>query len=165
MTCNRVNLVPLILLGFVASFGLLFAVVSLHPLAPPIEIPDIDLMLYNKQLTEEQKFSVETRRDCIKRAQGHDEITGEALKPGYQLHHIRPIQNGGLGTLDNCVVVNLSTHNALHRIMSNGLFDLTKYYPDLKIETLAIPALRLVAQFLMDKGWILREGYWINPWK
>lgn len=112
-----------------------------------------------------QEFTQYTKRECLKKSAGRDMITGDKLQDGYQFHHIQPISQGGRGTLDNCLVVNLDTHNALHTIMSNGRFSLQKYYKDRVINALSQENMKKLAEFLTEKGWRFDHGYWTSPWE
>lgn len=115
--------------------------------------------------TEAQKFSKSVKQECLARSNGRDMITGEKLRHGYQFHHIKPVQMGGMGNLDNCLVINRDTHNALHEQMSNGSFSIRQYFPGEVINPLSPGNMRRVTGFLKSEGWLLDDGYWVSPYR
>lgn len=154
---RRFPVLPLLLLVGVAAAFLLAV-----PHLASISTPEINIAEVHQQVQNEAiDFPPSVRRECIMRARDHDEITGDPLEIGYQLHHIRPKYRGGKGTLDNCVVVNLSTHRALHEMVDE--FDIQKYYRE-AIPRLTVEGLRCVAKFLIMKGFTLTDGHWYAPW-
>lgn len=125
---------------------------------------EVDL-LYNPfaSRTAEQRFSKSVRSRCLEKADGRDMITGEDLKPGFQFHHIRPVQFGGLGTEDNCIVVNLDTHSYIHEKMSNGKFSLKQFFEWLDDPSLAAQA-KIDAWLQEVVGGVIQNGKYFPPW-
>ena len=73
-----------------------------------------------------KEFSTETKRIVKRRANDRDEITGKKLAKGH-FHHIIPVSWGGSNDPDNCALINVSTHNYIHDVLSGGHFNLNRF--------------------------------------